>query len=54
MKLSKEKEKEWREMAARRRATDIDVLELLRNKNRDKAKIIEALDKEIKKIKNRK
>lgn len=54
MKLSKEKEKEWRETAFRKRVDDIDILNLLKDRNKNKAKIIEALDNEITKIKNRK
>ena len=54
MKLSKQKEKEWRETAFKKRVSDIDILELLKERNKNKAKIIEALDNEITKIKNRK
>ncbi len=52
MKLSKEKEKEWRETAFRKRVDDIDILNLLKDRNKNKAKIIEALDNEITKIKD--
>ena len=54
MKLSKEKEKEWRETSFRKRVGEIDILDLLKDRNKNKAKIIEALDNEITKIKNRK
>ena len=54
MKLSKQKEKEWRETSFKKRVNDIDILELLKERNKNKAKIIEALDNEITKIKNRK
>ena len=54
MKLSKQKEKEWRETSFKKRVNDIDILELLKERNKNKAKIIEELDNEITKIKNRK
>lgn len=54
MTISKEKEFNIRKESFLYRVGEIDILELLKDRNKNKAKIIEALDNEITKIKNRK
>lgn len=48
--MKKQKEKEWRETEFRKRVGEIDLLELLKERNKNKKQIIDALDNEIKKI----
>lgn len=49
--MKKQKEKEWRETEFRKRVGEIDILELLKERNKNKKQIIDALDNEIKKSK---
>lgn len=51
--MKKQEEKEWRETEFRKRTGEIDLLELLKERNKNKKQIIDALDNEIKKIKER-
>lgn len=47
MMLSKKKELHWRKESFLNSVGETDILELLKDRNKNKAKIIEALDREI-------
>jgi hypothetical protein len=54
MMLSKGKELHWRKESFLKQKSETDILELLKDRNKNKSKIIEALDREIQQIKQKK
>lgn len=51
--MKKQEEKKWSETEFRKRIGEIDLLELLKERNKNKKQIIDTLKNEIKKIKER-
>ena len=54
MMLSNKKELHWRKESFLKQKSETDILELLKDRNKNKTKIIEALDRDIQQIKQKK